>query len=279
MAAVLGIDLGGTKLLIHDGTHHARFPTGPDFTPGALVDALRGFVAAHGGSPSAVGLAVPALVDVDGRIATCDVLPHFSHWQALPAMEALGWHSVVVNDVKAALAEEFHDAGPDLTGAVVMSGTAIGAAFLVHGRPLLGACGWAGELGYLPMPDGDRSLRLDDRAGGAAIASALGLQPADVASQASDGVPHVLAAIRSAGEAFGIALATVVNLFNPERIAVGGGTARLPGYLDAALRSAQSHSLPECWRACTVAPVRTGPDVVVLGARRLAQAEGIARTQ
>lgn len=74
-----------------------------------------------------------------------------------------------------------------------------------------------------------------------------------------------LAAVREAGRALGLGLATLVNLLNPQLLVLGGGALELPGYREAALESAERYTLPDSWRVCTVRP---GAAVVALGAAR-----------
>ena len=272
MGSTIGIDLGGTKALMVCGEMEARSETGPDFSPEALVQRLRAFASRLDAPPSAVGLAIPGLVDRSGRITACDVLPKFSGWSPREALADLHARIVVVNDVKAALAEEMHDLSPGATAGVVMAGTAIGAAFITEGQPLLGTGGWAGELGYLPIALGDEVKRLDELAGGSFIAARLGISPADLMRQASEGNAAAVEAIRRGGFALGLGLAAVINLLNPSRLAVGGGALDLPGYWAAAREAAARHSIPEVSHQCRLYQVRAGARVAALGAIRLASA-------
>ena len=269
-ADIIGVDLGGTKALILAGRTEARANTGPDFAPADLDSLLRDFIVRHGIEPSAIGIAVPGLVDRHGRIAACDVLPHFTGWDPAKALARWQARITVANDVKAALAEEMHDAPQGATVGVVMAGTAIGAAFIAEGQPLLGASGWAGEVGYLPLVANGRVQRLDELAGGSFIAAGLGLDAEEMARRAESGDPTVLGAIGDGGRALGLGLAAVINLLNPSRLAVGGGAVLLPGYWPAAQMSAQQHSIPELWKACALAPVRAGARVAALGVIRMA---------
>jgi predicted NBD/HSP70 family sugar kinase len=268
--ATLGVDLGGTKLLLVSGTHEARSPTGPAYAPRRLEAELRRFVARLERPPRAIGIGVPGLVDPEGRVLACDVLPAFAGWEAAAALAGLDAKVTVVNDVRAALEDEFHDAPPGITGCVVMAGTAIGAAFCVQGTPLGGARGLAGELGYLPVTIDGRLGHLDELAGGAFIARRAGVDAAELARRAMDGDRDVLTAVEAGGRALGLGLAAVINLLNPSRLALGGGTLALPGYASAARAEAERLSLPEAWRDCTLAPVRSGERVVALGAARCA---------
>jgi len=270
MNGTIGIDLGGTKALLLSGDLQEKSETGPEFSPAALEKRLRRFLTASGARPTGIGIAVPGLVDLSGRIAACDVLPKFAGWNPREALADLGARIVVTNDVNAALAEEMHDAPPGATVGVVMAGTAIGAAFITEGRPLLGASGWAGELGYLPVfVDGNVS-RLDELAGGSFIAASLGVSSEELGRRAATGEASAIEAIRKGGFALGIGLAAVINLLNPSRLAVGGGALTLPGYWEAAREAAARHSIPEMSHACRLYQVRAGARVAALGAIRLA---------
>jgi glucokinase len=68
------------------------------------------------------------------------------------------------------------------------------------------------------------------------------------------------------GYSLGLAIATVINIFNPSLIVLAGGTLRWSGYFEAALQSAQANSLPELWENCQVRQSSCGGDLVVLGA-------------
>jgi predicted NBD/HSP70 family sugar kinase len=273
LESAIGVDLGGTKALFVSGPHSLRFDTGPSLSVADFAAMLDAFMASSRVRPARIGIAVPGLVDVDGRVVACDVLPGLAGWQPSTALRGLGCAIAVVNDVEAALREELHDAPPGLTAGVVMAGTAIGAAFIVAGAPLRGTSGWAGELGYFPCAVGGETRRLDEVAGGAAMAARRGVAPAKLAELALAGEPESLAAIEAGGNALGLGLAAVVNLLNPSRLALGGGAAELPGYREAAERAARQHSIPPLWNDCTMVRVAAGERVVALGALRAALAQ------
>ncbi len=272
---LLGIDVGGTKLLLvaqwPDHRDVDRVPTGQAFTGRDLDAEIDRFVSGLGAAPLGAGIAVPGLVGRDGSVEACDVLPLLGGWRG----ETLGRLCPVrlVNDAEAAALEDLHGLPADATAAVVMAGTGIGAAFVVDGRPLRGARGWAGELGSIPLVGPEGVATLDQLASGAAIVKRLGGGAASVLSRAAAKDPAVLKALRAGGEALGLGLATVIDIFNPSVVAVGGGALELPGYLDAALESAARHSMPELWKACEVRRVREGELTAALGALRAITAE------
>jgi predicted NBD/HSP70 family sugar kinase len=273
LESAIGVDLGGTKAFFVSAAQSLRLDTGPSFSGADFAAMLDAFIASTNVRPSRIGIGVPGLVDASGRVVACDVLPALAGWLPATALRALGCEIAVVNDVEAALREEFHDAPAGLTAGVVMAGTAIGAAFVVDGSPLRGTSGWAGELGYFPCAVGVEVLRLDDVAGGAAMAARRGVAAAKLAELALAREPQSLAVIEAGGSALGLALAAVVNLLNPSRLALGGGALDLPGYREAAERAAQRHAIPTLWNDCRVVRVAAGERVVALGALRLASAQ------
>jgi glucokinase len=277
-SAAVGIDLGGTKLLMlseADGARHTeRVETGAAADAASIEAIIEAFIAQLPTAPPAVGLAVPGLVGAAGEIVACDVLPGIVGWRPAARLQVRGAPVFVLNDAEAALVEEARGLPPDATAAVVMAGTGIGGALMAAGRIVRGANGWAGELGSIPIAAGNGAVRtLDQLAGGAAILRRIGMDADSVHARAAAGDPAVLACLRDAGIALGLGLATIINLINPQRIALAGGTLALPGYTDAALRSAEAHALPDLWHACQVRPSPHGPLLVALGARRYAEAQ------
>jgi predicted NBD/HSP70 family sugar kinase len=77
-------------------------------------------------------------------------------------------------------------------------------------------------------------------------------------------------AVQEAGTALGLGLAVLIDVINPALVSIGGGLTEMPGYLEAALASAEGHTLPDLWRACRVRKVRAGELVAALGAARVA---------
>jgi glucokinase len=269
----IGFDLGGTKLLmVADGPGGRvveRVATGIAFDGRALQAAITRFLESHRDAASAVGLAVPGLVGPGPSVQACDVLPGIVGWRPPAALTSMRF--AMINDAAAALAEECHDAASDVTAAVVMAGTGIGAALLVHGRPLGGANGWAGELGSIPIATAADGVRtLDQLASGQALVTRLGTDGATVRARAFAGDATARTAVQEAGAALGLGLAALIDMVNPALVSIGGGLSELPGYLEAALASAERHTLPDLWRACLVRPVRAGELVAALGAARSA---------
>ena len=257
----LGIDVGGTKLLIVGYSRHDlrtwRFATGRELGPAeiiARVQEVRGEV-----GEGTAGMAIPGLVGADGTIADCDVLPKLSGWNPMADLGV----GAVLNDGDAALSAVAFGEGPRSTVAAVGSGTAIAAAIQVGGVRVRSVRPFACELGYVPF---GRDGRMDDHAAGMFLLQRLGMQPAQIQAGLEHGEPRVLEAVREAGEAFGIALVTILHLMHPEKIGLYGGTLAYRGYLEAALATVDRVGHPAMRPSCRIAVVEDPVTVVAAGA-------------
>ncbi|WP_344363706.1 ROK family protein [Streptomyces gobitricini] len=271
----MGVDVGGTKMLMlarsrepSGGEVTRRVGTGPGTTPGDLERAVEEFLADHGLEPIALGVAVPGLVG-NGRVRVSDVLPQLAGWSGWSGRAA---PSLLVNDIRGALAQEAATLSRSATAAVVVCGTAVGSAYLSEGRVIRGARGWAGEIGSLPMTTPQGVRRLDELAGGGAVVRAARMPPELIHAALAGGDRRVQDVVHAAGEAFGLGLASLVNVLNPDAVRVAGGTLGYQGYWNTALTTAQQHTLPELWHACTITRIEDPELVVARGATRLATA-------
>lgn len=202
-----------------------------------------------------VGVGVAGWVDNENGISVFS--PNFGWRHVLvraELMDRLGLPVWVENDARlATLGEWRHGAGRGTTDfACILVGSAIGAGFIIAGRLYEGAHGTAGEIGHTVIdPDGPRCTCgkygcLEALASGRAIAAAaiselrrgrtstlwnavhgeVDLVTASrVGQHARSGDPLSIEVLERAGRYLGSALAIMVNVANPERIAVGGGVS------------------------------------------------------
>jgi glucokinase len=271
-AWLVGVDIGGTKMLMlaenEDQREERLITTGPSFSGERAEAALRVFVSQLPVRPASIGIAVPGLVDDDGTVVSSDVLPLLARWH--PDSSSCGAPVVMVNDAEAALWEAAAETESPPNMAVVVVGTAVGAAFRVNGQILRGASGWAGELGSLRLGSRDTTATIDEVAGGAAILRRLDVSIEELVELVGCDDRRALKAIADAGAALGSALAIVVNLFNPSSIVLGGGTLRWPGYVDAATNAARANTLPALFQSCSISVTSDHTHLVVKGALRVA---------
>jgi glucokinase len=264
----VGVDIGGSKMLslAIEGSSQIRsqITTGQDFSISDAQSEIEQFIHTLPMLPKSIGIAIPGLVDRQGVVIACDVLPQLVGWQPARALSSI-CPVKALNDAEASLVQVVSDLQPQSVIIVVMVGTGIGAAIWIDGTIFRGSSGWAGELGSMPMADG---RTLDECASGAAILAELGVSFQLMNDMAAGGESVTITEIERAGSSLGMGLATMINLFNPEAIVLGGGTLRWRGYLDAALQSAQQYTLPDLWAACQIQTSFRGGDLVALGAAK-----------
>jgi glucokinase len=259
----LGIDLGGTKMLVLAETPGGRrrwtFPTGPQTEPGMVRDHVASVMTELGlRHAERMGVAVPGLVE-GGVVAESDVLPHLRGWR--PALDWAG--AVVLNDGEAALVRVAADEGPAATVAAIGCGTGIVAAVQVAGHRLRQSRPFAGELGFAPCGGAGT---FDEAASGAAILRRLGLSAAEITERWHGNDPVCRETIRQAGEAFGISVVTVIHLLHPVKIGLYGGTLRYPGYLEAAMAAVDRLTHPLLRPGCRVERIAEPEIAVAVGA-------------
>ncbi len=140
----------------------------------------------------------------------------------------------------------------------VKLGTLIDASILINGVPIRGVSGLAGEFGHMKVPNSDVPCScgsigcLDAVASGNAIVAQL-RQAGFAVSHVSDVLelarakhPEATFALRKAGRSIGEALASVVNLLNPDVIATWGYLTEAETSLFAGIREGlYQNSLPD----------------------------------
>src|SRR5688572_9564838 len=209
--SVIGVDLGGTKLLagVVDpalNVHHRAWRRARGSDESAVLETIVAAVQemrdAADGPVAGVGFGIPSLVDQRRGTAVSTVHLPLRDVPFRDVMaERLGLPVWVDNDANAALLAEARAgaARGAMTAALLTLGTGIGGAILVDGRIVHGARGGAGELGHMvvdvdgpPCPCGNAGC-LEALASG----NALGREALRVARAAPDsGLGQALAAGR-----------------------------------------------------------------------------------
>ncbi|MFJ5263133.1 ROK family protein [Streptomyces sp. NPDC088387] len=216
-----------------------------DPAPGAVLTAISELVGellteAEGFGVPVLGLGLAVSGDVDRAEGVVRYSP-FLEWRDVALAElasmTTGLPVTVENDVRAlTVAEQWFGAGVGLSDfAVVTVGAGIGCGLVVHGQVVAGAHGVAGEIGHVAIDPAGPLCRCGNRGCVEAIAADTAIlarirettglavtdtaQAVDLAHQGHPGVREVYAA---AGEAIGRGIATVANLFGPERVVISG---------------------------------------------------------
>lgn len=239
----------------------ARVPTrareGPGAVLGRIADTVRQVCGEAGGAaPLALGIGSPGPLDPETGVVYRS--PNLG-WDGVLLKagleEMLGLPVLVDNDANlAAFGEYSFGAGRGSRQmAYVTVSTGIGGGLILDGRIYRGSGGGAGEVGHMVLdPDGPpcgcgRRGCLEALASGTAMAARArelaaagrgeailkeagggtgGITSAEVARAAAAGDPGALEIIIRAGEYLGMGLANLVNLFNPDRLVLGGGALK-----------------------------------------------------
>jgi glucokinase len=214
------------------------------------------------GSPRAIGVAVPGPLDVYTGIVKA--APHVAAWHGYPLRSELenliGRSIVLENDANAwALGEFWRGAAQGRRDVVLLTlGTGVGGGLIIDGNLVHGRSGMAGELGHVTVePDGPRcdcgtrgcleayasasGLRglFENRMGlapGAQLPAAIVDADGDfsvrgLSAEARRGDRIALDTFALAGNYLGIAIASFLNIFNPELVVIGGGVAGALPYM------------------------------------------------
>ncbi len=251
MSAV-GIDLGGTQIkavLVSPGGEVLRreLRATNDGEPRGWLAGVRALVSELG-ADAAIGISAPGLVAADGEsIASMPArlkgLEGFNWTKSLGAR----WPIPVINDAHAALtAEAWIGAARGLKDAIMLTlGTGVGGAILAGGRVLRGHSGRAGHFGHTCLdPHGAPSIagmpgalecfignyNIRERTGGRfetthALIAAF-----------RDGDPFARERWLESIRALACAIASFVNILDPEAVILGGGIAQAGGVLLDPLR-------------------------------------------
>ena len=230
-----------------------------------------------------MGAGIASPVDrVTGALRVESIMPGwFGIRPGVELARRTGLTTQIINDANAgALAERLYGAGRGTDDMVyVRLSAGIGAGIVSEGRLLLGAGGLVGEIGHLPSATNGLICRCGNRgcletvASPPAIAQLLAsswakpVTPADLPGLMAEANPGTRRAVEDAGLAVGRALASLVTLFNPGLIVVGGDLTVAGELILAPIRQGiAQHALPAAAKQVTVVLGELGDRAEVRGA-------------
>jgi glucokinase len=249
-----------------------------------------------------IGLGCPGPLDPEtGVILTPPNLPN---WQNMPLKafveQEFKVSACVDNDVNVGtLGEYLYGAaqGADPVFGMFV-GTGIGGGLVIGGKLFRGFTKNAGEIGHTIIKWGGPKCTCGNKGCLEAIASRtavvekierkvakgkptkLEIKGKRIRSKAlakayAAGDKLVVKALDKSAKAVGIAAANVINLIGPEVVVIGGGVVEALGeaYVERVKRSAEKHSLPQCYEGVKVVASALGDDAGILGAAALARLE------
>jgi glucokinase len=307
---VIGVDLGGTKLMAGAVNEHLEVEqrvqrAAPAHSQtaalDALVDAVTELREASEGPVEAVGFGIPSLIDQETGIAVTSPNLELADVPFGAIMsERIGLPVFVDNDANLAmLAEHRYGAARGARQAVMLTiGTGIGGGLVFNGELYRGAVGAAAELGHMVIDeDGPPCTTncpnhgcLEALASGSALAregqraaaehpdSALGealvagreITGLLITELAQDGDELAREVIATIGTHLGVGIANIANMLNPEVVVIGGGVIAADELLLAPAREVVLARALAPSRDVRIERAVFGPEAGLIGAAALA---------
>ena len=287
----------------------SREPTlaqqGPESVIIRIVESVRAAAAEANVDLAAIradGVSAPGPIDaVDGVITDPPNLPG---WHNVPLAgilhERLALPIILENDANCqAVAEHQFGAGRGYRDMIFVTiSTGIGGGIIINDKLYAGASGAAGEVGHVgvaadgPMCGAGHPGCLEAYASGTAIAArardmiAAGglprtarlaehnppLSAKTVYLAGQQGEAEAAAIIHSAGQYLGIGLATLINVFNPQAIVIGGGLSNMgDDILGPAVETARARSFGQSFMDVRIIEGSLGEKSAALGAIAVAR--------
>jgi glucokinase len=293
---IIGVDVGGTKIAAAALEGGELAETGVVRTETRatelFLDQLEEVVRTAGDA-SAVGIAVPSVVDWASGSARFSVNIPLA---GVPLREVLGERLgvpiYVDNDATCAALAEAHSDPAGIPAVLVMLtlGTGVGGGIVLGGRSFRGATGAAAELGHIIVsadltngapPASNRWPQPDSLEGNAdgdaltALARDHGLPDGKAAvAAAQEGTEEACEILRVYGERVGVGIANLMNIFDPDEVVIGGGVSAAGELVRGpAEEAARRLALPGVGTRTRVRLARYGNDAGVRGAALMAAQE------
>jgi glucokinase len=310
-AKTIGVDLGGTKMLVGALSGTEILSESREASTGQSEDELvellvREIDEAREACPEAVavGLGIPATMDYEAGVAVSAVNLPIADLPIRDLIEGrVGLPVFVDNDATvAALAEYLYGAARGKPNTVMLTiGTGIGGGLILGGEIYRGATGAGAELGHTVIQaDGPPCQGNCPNHGcveALASGTALGREAMAAAESAPDsaigkllaagekvdgravteaalaGDPTSIAVFELIGSRLGVACATFANVFEPNAIVVGGGVIAAGDLLlEPARREVRERALRPM-NATPILAATLGNDAGMIGAAALARTE------
>ena len=248
-----------------------------------------------------VGVGAPGLVDADtGQLLFVTNIQTLNNYYLAPAMERILSLPVYLdNDANAmALGEYYYGAAEGYTNVIAMTlGTGIGGGLIINGQLYRGSTFSAGELGHMTVETNGKPCNCGNRGcieryvGRDGIVNRFKkyakqkkakttinrfldngeITPKAIARAARAGDTLSRRVMEETGTYLGIALASYVNILNPEIVVIGGGIANAGTLL---LKPAKKEMMKRAYsipaRAVKIVRAKLRNDAGIIGAASIA---------
>ena len=285
--------------------HPTLASQGVDSVINRIASAVEQITAATGTALSQTcGISIAAAGAIDQKRGMVTLSPNLPGWRDVPLsgiiQERLRSQIWLINDANAAaLGEHYLGAGRGAKNLIYLTvGTGIGGAIIIEGRLYTGVCGSAGEIGHMTIDTNGPRCEcgnvgcLETLASGKAIAREAvrrigsGERPSlaelvngkiaditarEVATAAQQGDALANDVIKHVATYLGVGMVSLVNIFNPEMIIVGGGVASVGDLLfEPARQIVKERAFPVSAAAVRIVTTELGNDAGLVGAAHFA---------
>jgi predicted NBD/HSP70 family sugar kinase len=232
-----------------------------------------------------VGVGVPGLVrQPDGLVRFAPNLG----WVDVPLgehfAEALGLSVPVVvgNDSDlGAIAERLRGSAVGAANVIYLSGqVGVGGGIVVDGNLMMGAQGYAGEIGHMRVNPRGRACRCgavgcwETEIGEPAVRAATGapetMPVTEIVARAAAGDKAAIKGLRVVGEWLGVGVANLVNILNPDVVVFGGTLREILPAVRGSVEEAVAGALAAPGEHVVLALPALGDDSTLLGAAETA---------
>jgi predicted NBD/HSP70 family sugar kinase len=237
--------------------------------------------------PDRIGLGVEVGGHVSAHNGKVVLAPHYGPpgaWDDFPLHEQLrkatALPAVIENEANVLAEYEYiYGEGQEPQSLVAMVlDEGVGCGLLVDGRLIHGVRGMAGEIGHLPVQPGGRTCQCGSKGCLESVASTLAIPQvydelagrgapktsdlATVIAHFDKGDKHAAAALETAGDALGIAISTVLDLINPEKLVLYGpaelvcesSSPAAERFMSRVRESSREHAFSTAASDCTLVP-------------------------
>jgi glucokinase len=286
----IGIDVGGTKIAAGVIDCEGRIQRRVERRTPAdsrdefleLLDEIVDELRIEG--VEAIGFGLPSTIDQrTGRVVGSVHVPLNDFDFRDHAAERFSIPVALDNDGNAAAIAEWKiGAGRGASHMIMLTlGTGVGGGLILDGKPYRGWVGAGAEIGHMVLEYGGEPCGGNCTghghfeqvsSGRAADRKAVELLGPDATGRelvgaARQGNQEALEAVREIGRKLGAALGSLVNIFNPELIVIGGGFSQARDlFLEPALETMKVEALPPGRDLVRVVPALLGPDAGLVGA-------------
>ena len=312
---IIGVDLGGTQMrvgvfnrdlhLLDRLAEPTRAYEGQESVIGRLLDLIERAIPT-GGDSIVLGIGVSAPGPINPRTGTIISPPNLPGWRRVALRQIvedrLGYTTHLGNDANvAALAEATRGAAHGYKYVIYLTvSTGIGSGIIDDGHLVIGSNGLGAEAGHTILVVNGRISTLEKEAAGPAIASKAVAQikagkpsrirdlvngdlsqvtAKTVGQAAAEGDSLAQELIRQAGFMVGLGIVSLMHLFNPQIIVVGGGVSKTGDLLFEPMREAvRQYTIdPAYCENVPIVPAALGDNVALIGAAALVATHGGSR--